>query len=133
MIRPALSALAFLAFVATAAASTDCSTATAQQDMNTCRADSFRRTDEAMSTAYKEVITDIGPQTREALQAAQEAWLAYRKTTCSLEEMGSKGGSLQPLIYFDCMERITSERRDRLKAYYECEDNDPSCVSEFKD
>jgi uncharacterized protein YecT (DUF1311 family) len=133
MMRLALSALAFLALIATGAANTDCSTSTGQQDMNACRADSFRRTDEAMSAAYKDVLTDIGPQAREALQAAQEAWLAYRKTTCSLEEMGSKGGSIQPLIYYSCMERITSERRDRLKAYYECEDNDPSCVSEFKD
>lgn len=131
MIRLAL-ALPLMAFLTTTATAADCSGASSQQDMNACRAATYHRTDAAMTAAYRKVLASAGPKTRDALRTAQKAWLNYRRTTCGLEELGSEGGSMQPLIYFGCMEEITKERRSRLKTYFNCTDNDPRCVGQFK-
>lgn len=73
----------------------------------------------------------IGPKAKDALRAAQKAWLPYRDATCALETMGLDGGSAYAMAYNGCLNGLTDERIKVLKGYLTCKPDDISCVGEM--
>ena len=47
---------------------------------------------------------------RDLLVASQEAWEAYREATCELETHLYFGGDGTPLVYAECLHRLTQAR-----------------------
>ena len=53
---------------------------------------------------------------RTRLVRAQRAWIAYRDAECEISALSEKGGSLEPLMRFSCLARVTEARTGELKA-----------------
>lgn len=113
--------LAVLAAPLPAVAQADCSAATQQVEMNACAATAYSQADDALNAVYKQAAAaakgqgDDGPA---LLLAAQRAWIAYRDAACAAEVAPYAGGSIQPLVQAQCLERLTRARSEDLRAAY---------------
>lgn len=93
----------------------DCQNAQTQSAMNRCAAETFKLADEDLNRFYQQVLNQLPQSDRPALIEAQESWLAYRDSNCDFEASLFEGGSMQPLTYYSCLERMTDERIEVLQ------------------
>ncbi len=113
--------------LATATAQGGCADATTQADMNRCAQAALRRADAAMTrewqASYARMKANDAADTSRgggfgyaaAALASQRAWLKFRDTQCVLEGGRYAGGSMQPLVRTNCLERLTKERAQQLR------------------
>lgn len=100
---------------ATAQSSVDCTAPTDQQSMNICAARAYQQADAALNAAWgpaRDFARQIGQA--DALLQAQRAWLAYRDAACAVQASPFQGGSIQPLIRYNCLRDLTSRRTQML-------------------
>ena len=93
----------------------DCQNAQTQSAMNRCAEETFKVADEDLNRLYQQVLNQLPQSDRPALIEAQEAWLTYRDDNCDFEASLFEGGSIQPLTYYSCLERMTDERIEVLQ------------------
>lgn len=101
----------------------DCNNAMTQLEMNICAGRSARESDRQLNLAYQKVLNtykteEIAPKyrtlRRETLITAQLAWIKYRDTNCKWQTSKYDGGSIQPLVYASCIDRMSKERTQEL-------------------
>jgi uncharacterized protein YecT (DUF1311 family) len=100
-----------------------------QNGLNRCAEDSYKRADEALNAVYKETmqrLKDDAP-TAKLLLAAQKAWIAFRDAECTFANAENAGGSIYPMVYAGCLERLTKARTKELELYLKCEDDALGC------
>lgn len=51
------------------------------------------------------------------LRDAQRAWIPYRDQACEVESTVMRGGTMQPLLRWVCMARLTRERTKDLRFF----------------
>lgn len=106
----------------------NCADPQAQQEMNWCAAEDFRRADAAMNAQWKPTShemkqrdardgkpTDNRPGHFATLLAGQRAWLKFRDAHCDLEGYLFRGGSMEPLLVATCRTELTEARTKQLK------------------
>jgi uncharacterized protein YecT (DUF1311 family) len=127
MLKPAIAAAALL-FAALPAAAQDCPDES-QAGLNQCAADAYKKADAALNAAYKQVMARLkdSEDAAKSLVAAQRAWIGYRDAECDFMSSGVEGGSARPMIAAQCLEQLTTQRADELKALLNCEEGDLSC------
>lgn len=104
---------------AIAQTSKDCSNAGAQIDMNFCARAGWDISDAELNRLWREVKPAADARGRgQALLDAQRAWLRYRDATCEAERDQYAGGSIAPLVYWQCMDRLTIRRNAELRAMF---------------
>ncbi|MEE3719906.1 lysozyme inhibitor LprI family protein [Tumidithrix elongata RA019] len=54
----------------------------------------------------------------ERLVDAQLAWISFRDRNCKFASERFQGGSIAPMIYSNCIERLTKQRTDELERYF---------------
>jgi len=125
-IRASVAAIAlFLAPVmAVADDKVDCSDPQVQMEMNYCAEQDYKAADAVLNTAYKKAmasmketdsyLSDDMKGAADALLAAQRAWIPYRDKACASAGYIVRGGSMEPMIIYQCMARITKERTAEL-------------------
>lgn len=107
----------------------DCNNAMTQSDMNFCAAQAWEAADGDLNLAYRLAI-DRAKSMDEYLQAsdepaaiilrdAQRLWIPFRDQACLLESLTARGGSMQPLIKYSCLERLTRQRTEDLRIFGE--------------
>jgi uncharacterized protein YecT (DUF1311 family) len=113
---------------ASASLAADCADQT-QAGLNQCAAASYARADDALNGAFKELQRRLkGDGAAGALLTkAQKNWIAFRDAECAFSSSGELGGSIYPMVYDQCLERVTVERTKRLQDYLHCEEGDLSC------
>lgn len=87
-----------------------------QLQINDCAAARYATADAQLNAAWppaKGFMDSIGAG--ELLLDAQRKWLAFRDATCSAEIAPYAGGSIQPLIWYDCLARVTLTRTYELQ------------------
>jgi uncharacterized protein YecT (DUF1311 family) len=111
------------AFEATAQ-EVDCNNQVTQMDMNDCAAQAFEAADAELNRAYGVAVDyarQLDAETKggieEQLRVAQRAWITYRDAACASEASQFEGGSIMPLIYSGCLERVTLARTNDLYAF----------------
>jgi uncharacterized protein YecT (DUF1311 family) len=104
----------------------DCLNPTAQLDMNFCVAWQARLSDRQLDIVYQRVrrsfqqddANDNNKNYRvlrlKNLTTAQLAWIKFRDTTCTWKASRFFGGSMQPLVYSSCIDRMTKARTQEL-------------------
>ena len=114
-------------FLAAAAAQGGCANATTQADMNRCAQAALRRADAAMTREWQASYArmkrmDAADTSRgggfgyaAAALNSQRAWLKFRDAQCVLEGGKYAGGSMQPMVRANCLERLTTERAKQLR------------------
>jgi uncharacterized protein YecT (DUF1311 family) len=100
----------------------DCVNLKTQLDMNFCAAWGAELSDRALNAAYQRVrqtyqqldskkYRDLRLQN---LTTAQLAWIKYRDTTCTWKASKFSGGSIAPMVYSGCVDRLTKVRTQEL-------------------
>jgi uncharacterized protein YecT (DUF1311 family) len=104
-----------------------------QGELNVCARDEYRAADRSLNIQYRKTLVAVREQGRslgklpgtdpapygDVLITGQRAWLAYRDAQCRLESRSSQGGSMQPMIEFGCLARLTRERTTFLRKLVE--------------
>ena len=89
-----------------------------QMRMNQQASTNYKKADAKMAIIYKKVqkvtLSDID---KKLLLDAQRKWIIYKEAHCKSASASYKGGSIQPLIYYNCITEITNERIKQLNIY----------------
>ena len=87
-----------------------------QLEMNECAAATFQSADAELNAiwpAAKGRADALGSGA--ILLDAQRKWIAFRDAACSAEMAPYQGGSIQPLIWYSCLTRLTQARIQDLR------------------
>ncbi len=97
--------------------------------MNLCAAQAFEAADEDLNLAYEiardmarqmdSYTPDLDPTNEVLLRDAQRAWIKFRDAACEAESTLARGGTMQPLLYSTCAERLTRQRAEDLRMFGE--------------
>ena len=113
----------------------NCANPQAQQEMNFCAAEDFRRADAELNGAYRAAIAEAQQADREyrflddeaggrptgepgweaSLREAQRAWIGFRDAHCRLQSLEARGGSMQPMLDSGCRAALTRARTAELR------------------
>lgn len=105
-----------LCIASSAHAATDCDNAMTQGDMNACAAADYRREDAKLNSLYKQVVGLSDKADIAKLKEIQVAWIRFRDLHCGYEENRYEGGSMAPLVRFNCLRDLTRQRNETLQA-----------------
>lgn len=126
--RSFLVLILFIAFAAGARAE-DCDNAMDEAAMNACADQSFKKADEDLNAVYQK-LRDRKKDDEDAarlLIAAERAWVAFRDAECQFDAADSLGGSIYPMIYANCLERLTRARVKQFDRHLRCEEGEAAC------
>src|ERR1700750_979947 len=86
-----------------------CADAQSQAEMNMCAAQKFKAADAELNRVYNRLTSKLESDASQLarLKAAELSWLRYRDDNCGYEAAAYEGGSIKPLIYSSCLERMT--------------------------
>lgn len=88
--------------------------------MNNEALKAFNLADAEMTIIYKNLMAGLSTQTeKDYLLAAQRSWITYKEGHCKAIAYQYEGGSMQPMVKYNCLETLTRERIEQLKAYNE--------------
>lgn len=135
-VLPAVTLLLVMLLVAgPATAQTTCPDTTGiQANLNECARRSYRAADDALNAAWSKARDCAeaqderhrsdgsagfdsvdGPRpASDLLLDAQRAWLTFRDGHCATENVEMSGGSMWPMTFTGCLERLTRERTAEL-------------------
>lgn len=98
-----------------------------QSSMNECAHMDWQAADKDLNLVYKRAKTaarrideylDSGQKPAAImLRDAQRAWIPYRDQACEVESTVMRGGTMQPLLRWVCMARLTRERTKDLRFF----------------
>ena len=102
----------------------ECDNPQTQSEMTQCARQDWQEADDALNDMYQSALalieeTDaiVGAEDRgaeDALKDAQRLWVKYRDAACLAEAYAYAGGSIQPMIEWNCMARLTWARVEDL-------------------
>lgn len=110
-------------------AQANCANASDQATLTACAEHAYRQSDAVLNRTYQTVtarLRDARP-VADKLVAAQRAWLAYRDAECQFSSANADGGSAYAMVVATCLDDLTKERTETLKAYLSCEEGDLAC------
>ena len=90
-----------------------------QAEMNEYAINSFKRVEEKLDFIIKKLKQYLDKERILLLEEAQEVWLKFREKHADFVASQYKGGSIQPLIYYSELERLTIERIASLQSELE--------------
>ncbi len=86
-----------------------------QAGMNERAAVDFQKADVKLNAVYKKVMAwQIDAAGREKLKKAERLWVQFRDAECESEADEARGGTIAPMVYSNCGERLTLERTAQL-------------------
>ena len=86
-----------------------------QTDMNIESGKRATAATEEMHRAVATVAEKLNNEDKALLAKSQDAWEEYRKVFCMLESNAAKGGTLAPLLYGNCSQRMAKARLQELQ------------------
>ena len=98
-----------------------------QTEMNDCAAREYKKHDAALNELYQRLLEKLNQRQRALLEEAESAWIAYRDRQCAFQTSNA-GGSIRPLIQYDCLDEKTNVHTAELNRQLNCKEGDPSCV-----
>ncbi|MBZ5643838.1 MAG: DUF1311 domain-containing protein [Acidobacteriia bacterium] len=114
-----------------------CGSATTQMQLNQCYGEQYRKVDARLNAVFGNLMRTMQKALTEAVQrndvdekkyqessiqklnAAENAWVAYRALHCDAARHQVEGGSMSPMAWAACMAATTDDRISELKNAYE--------------
>lgn len=96
--------------------------------MTRCAFADFEAAGAAQAAALRAVNERLPATQQPALRKAQRAYATFAAAQCDLEAAGSAGGSVQPMVRWQCMARLTRERATALQKLAVCPEGDVACA-----
>ncbi len=108
-----------------------CDNPVTQKDMTYCAGWQFKKDDACLNDVYSRLKTNYAeiPKAKTALTKAQRAWVAFRDAECTLEAVGEEGGTAQPMVFNQCLSRLTTLRVEQLQKRLDCQEGDFTCIA----
>ena len=121
-----LAVATFLAFGAGVAAAAECAD---QAGLDQCADVDFKQADHALNAAYDQILGRLktDDRLRQALVAAEKAWIAFRDAECIFRADPSQEGSIWPMEHLIGLKDETEARTKALSGYLRCEEGDLRC------
>lgn len=88
-----------------------------QPAMTDCTAQEYGRQDARLNQAWVMVMRRLGPAKKASLRTSQRAWLKTRDRKCLAERDSYQGGSIAPMMFYNCMTNETIKRTLWLEQY----------------
>ena len=88
-------------------------TASSQTAMNQCAGRWLSNAQARLSKTLTLARLKLG---RKPVDASETAWIAYRNAECRLQAARYAGGSIYPLVYLTCEERLTDTRTAQVQS-----------------
>jgi len=98
------------AHAADAADPFDCNPNGNQQEINACAVRDFHTSDAKLNNRYREVMAALPTDKRMALRQEQREWIKHRDPGCKAQAKPNEGGSIWPLEFYGCLQKITDQR-----------------------
>jgi uncharacterized protein YecT (DUF1311 family) len=109
----------------------DCNKANTQMELNLCAQNRAESADKKLNNTYQILQRRLAIELRQGNTAqinlakiryqklinAQTAWIKFRDTSCEYERSNFEGGSIAPMIYHDCVAKVTDRRTADLQEY----------------
>ena len=78
----------------------------------------FAKADKELNVVYKQLMAEVksNKKHQQKIISAQRLWLKFRDLHCECESQNHEGGSLESLIYTECLTGLTLQRTKDLKA-----------------
>jgi uncharacterized protein YecT (DUF1311 family) len=95
----------------------ECANPQTQSEMNTCAAKAASIADEKLNEAYQKLRATVDGEESDLLISAQRAWIDFRDKNCQFSSNRFEGGSIEPMVYSSCIERVTKQRTEELENY----------------
>ncbi|HJQ32636.1 MAG TPA: lysozyme inhibitor LprI family protein [Pyrinomonadaceae bacterium] len=92
-----------------------CGDAQTQAELNMCAGRKFKEADAELNRVYNQLTSKVEAPYRAKLKAAEVSWLKYRDDNCDYETALYEGGSMRPMVYSFCLERMTKARTAELR------------------
>ncbi|CDM96336.1 lysozyme inhibitor LprI family protein [Limnospira fusiformis KN01] len=86
-------------------------------EMKKCADDDYRVADRKLNEVYQQLTPKVQGEERQRLIAAQRAWIQFRDTNCRFESAEALGGTLEGLLFTNCLTKMTTNRTAELQAY----------------
>ena len=93
----------------------DCKAPQTQMAMNYCAHSAYQAADRTLNQVYQKTMAAQPGQHRNALYQAQIAWLRYRDLACNSYSLMAAGGTMQPMLYSNCLAGLTTARTGLLQ------------------
>ena len=98
----------------------DCKNPMTQVDMTICAGQRAKASDRKLNQVYRQVRASYkGSSQDDRLVTAQLAWIKFRDAECTVAAGRFEGGSMAPMVYAGCIDRLTQQRIQDLKRYLE--------------
>jgi uncharacterized protein YecT (DUF1311 family) len=88
----------------------ECASPDTQTQMNICAQAEYEQADVQLNNVYQTVLASVSGAQADQLVTAEQAWITYRDQYCDFVQGQYAGGSIQPLVYGNCMTQLTQER-----------------------
>lgn len=90
----------------------------------------YRSVDAELNDTYRKLAAKLAKDadTMSLLKKAERAWIAYRDAECKFEINQTKGGSIYPLEWSNCLADKTIAHIKVLARQLHCPEGDPTCV-----
>ena len=103
----------------------DCRDPQTQVEMTGCAARDYEAADAELNAAWGEAMAwarrmDEGlpadqVPAADILRDAQRAWIPFRDQACEAESLAARGGTMQNMLFYMCLTRLTEVRTEDLR------------------
>jgi uncharacterized protein YecT (DUF1311 family) len=93
----------------------NCENAQTQAEMTTCAQQSYEQANATLSQLVEQIRNQLPEGDRSSFRQVEQTWLTYRDQNCDFESSLFAGGSIEPTIYYSCLERMTSDRIEMMQ------------------
>ncbi|HEY9853961.1 MAG TPA: lysozyme inhibitor LprI family protein [Leptolyngbyaceae cyanobacterium] len=100
----------------------NCNNPMTQAEMNACAGIAYQNADRKLNQVYQQLLPKLSTSRKQKLITAQRAWIRFRDSSCDFERSEVAGGSMEPMMYSNCMASVTEERIQDLERYLELAD-----------
>jgi len=98
----------------------ECDKFITQAEMNEHAYQSFQRADTKLKNILTSIEASLDKTELEILRKAQDSWKIFREKQAVFASSQYKGGSIESLIYYSELERLTVERAASLQSVIDC-------------
>jgi len=86
-------------------------------EMKQCAADEYKIADQKLNQVYQKLISQLKGEQKKRLIDAEVAWINFRDKSCNFQSADALGGTLEGLIYANCLVRMTNDRTTYFENY----------------
>jgi uncharacterized protein YecT (DUF1311 family) len=99
-----------------------CANAQTTAEMRDCAGREYKQADDELNRVYRQLMAKLDDEGRKtALKTAQQAWIKYRDANCDFASYLNRGGTIEPVVRYNCMTGMTVARTKELREYLEAD------------